>query len=103
MTEGSMAAFTSYVAPAAESGPAAASPNLQSLMEYGGEISEQFRAELERGPLPIDPNVAPDLFIAQEIQSGMRHFSLLELQFEFIGKGLQLANRNVQVLYQQQG
>lgn len=89
-----------YAGPAAALGPGA---QLHPLIDYIGQASQQLRAQLETPGLSIDPQMWPELHLMQQTQLGLRDFMRAELQVEMIGKALQLANRNVQVLYQQQG
>lgn len=89
-----------YAEPAAALGPGA---QLHPLIDYMGQASEQLRTQLDTPGLSIDPELWPELHLMQQTQLGLRDFMRAELQIEMIGKALQLANRNVQVLYQQQG
>jgi hypothetical protein len=75
----------------------------QPLLEYAGRVSDELRSHLERPVLRVNPEAWPELYALQEAQASMRDFMRMELQFELIGKGLQLTNRNAQILYQQQG
>lgn len=90
----------SYSEPASALGLSA---QLHPLIDYMGQASDQLRAQLETPGLSIDPEMWPELHLMQQTQLGLRDFMRAELQIEMIGKALQLAGRNVQVLYQQQG
>lgn len=89
-----------YAEPVAALGPGA---QLHPLIDYMGQASQQLREQLETPGLSIDPQMWPELHLMQQTQLGLRDFMRAELHIEMIGKAMQLANRNVQVLYQQQG
>lgn len=86
--------------PAAE----AAQGHFTHLLDYASQVSDKLRVELERPEKRIiDPTWAPELQLMQEMYREMRGASALELQFQLMAKGMQMAARNVQLLYQQQG
>jgi hypothetical protein len=79
----------------------AAGDSLRPVMDYATRVSNDYRAELERREVRIDPEMWPELYVLQQVNREMRGFSLLQMQLEFMGKGVEVANRGTQVLYQQ--
>jgi hypothetical protein len=75
--------------------------NLRPMIDYAGRVSQEYRTKLERPGLRIDAEQWPELYVLQEVNRDMRSFSLVQLQLEFIGKGVEATNRGTQVLYQQ--
>ena len=89
-----------YDAPASAAG---ASGELRPVIDYAGRVSNEFRTKLEHRDLKIDAEQWPELYLVQEVNREMRGFSLMQMQVEFIGKGVEVTNRSTQVLYQQSG
>jgi len=86
--------------------PAAAATegNFAKLLDYAARVSDGLRAKLDRpDQFTFDPRFSPEAHFMQEMFREMRAASLLEVQFRLLGKGMQMATRNVQTLYQQQG
>lgn len=75
--------------------------NLRPVVDYATRVSKDYRAELGRRELRIDAEMWPELYVLQQVNHEMRGFSLLQMQLEFMGKGVEVANRGTQVLYQQ--
>lgn len=99
LTQGEVARYDAPL-PAAAAGEG----HFTQLLDYAAQVSDKLRAELDRpDKLIIDPKLSPELQLLQEMGREMRAVSLLELQFKLLGKGVQMATRNVQTLYQQQG
>jgi hypothetical protein len=82
--------------------PPTHSEQFKPVMSFAADASENLKTAMDRKLTAAGPEVSPEVQALQEVYSRMRDFQFAELQFTLIGKSLQVADRNVQVLYQQQ-
>jgi len=90
--------------------PPSGALDLKPLLDHMGKVSEGIKSALKPVGSPQDEREKeseyerfPELRKVDEVYAKLREFSMVELQFTLIGKSLQIADRNVQALYQQQG
>ena len=92
---------TSYGAPLAGVGS-----DLHTVVDYVGGASTRLRANLEPAAAQIDlrgltPELQQQVQLQQEFSEGMRNMSNATLEFELIGKSVELVENMPRVLYQQ--
>ena len=80
--------------------------DFHAVVNYVGEASTRLSANLEPAPLQLDlqdlpPELQQQLRLQQEVNEGMRNMSNATLEFELIGKSVELAENMPKVLYQQ--
>lgn len=73
------------------------------MLDYMSDVARDMRAHIERPMVTVDADAFPQMQALQEIQTVAHDFMVAEMQMQFIGKGLQMANHGMQLLYQQQG
>lgn len=86
--------------------PAGPLMDLKPLLDHVGQVSEGIRSAVKPAGSPDDEREKeqfPELRRLDEMYEKLREFTMVELQFTLIGKSLQIAERNLQALYQQQG
>jgi hypothetical protein len=80
--------------------------DFHAVVDYVGEASTRLSANLEPAATQIDlqdlpPELQQQLRLQQELNEGMRNMSNATLEFELIGKSVELAENMPKVLYQQ--
>ena len=73
------------------------------MLDYMSSVARDMRAHIERPLATVNAEEFPQLQTLREIQNVAHDFMVAEMQMQFIGKGLQMANHGMQLLYQQQG
>jgi hypothetical protein len=89
----------SYGAPQAEGG-------LHGVVDYFAEASTRLNTSLEPASSRLDLHSLPPVLreqvqLQQEFHEGLRSMNNATLEFEIIGKGVELAENTPKVLYQQ--
>jgi hypothetical protein len=91
--------FTRYDATLAA--PAGLAGDVRSLVDFAGRLSEEFRTKLERPQTHFDAARWPELRVLEEASREMRSLNLTTVQFQFVAAGVEITNRNAQMLFQQ--
>ena len=73
------------------------------ITTMGKELGEQMRASVERSRVAADTVADPDLAAAHKAIAEIKEFGMLTLQFNYVGKMVELTEKDLQTLYKQQG
>jgi hypothetical protein len=92
-------AFAHYDAPLAA--PTGIAGDFRSLLDFAGHLSDEFRTKLERSAEHIDSQRWPELQFLADASREMRSLNLTTVQFQFVAAGVEITNRNAQMLFQQ--
>jgi hypothetical protein len=96
---GMTGSFTQYAAPLAA--PTGVAGDFRNLMDFAGRLSGEFRAKLEHPGTDFNSSRWPELRVLQEASREMRNLNLTTVQFQFVAAGVEITNRNAQMLFQQ--
>jgi len=91
----------SYAAPLAGSGS-----DFHALVDYFGAASSRLNGNLEPAVTQLDlhalpPELQEQVQLQREFHEGLRNMNNATLEFEIIGKSVELAENTPKVLYQQ--
>ena len=86
--------------------PSGLGSDFHAVVDYVGEASSRLRGSLESAAPQLDlqglsPELQQQLQLQQEFSEGMRNMNNATLEFELIGKSVELAENMPKVLYQQ--
>jgi hypothetical protein len=92
---------TSYAAP-----PAGGGSDFHALVDYFGAASSRLNGNLEPATTQLDlhalpPELQEQVQLQREFHEGLRNMNNATLEFEIIGKSVELAENTPKVLYQQ--